>query len=117
MKRPHIVPLSKQALAILADIKQLTGKYEFIFYSARSRSRHLSNGAILMALDRMGYRNKHCGHGYRTLASTISNENGHMPDVIERQLAHEDADKIRAAYNRAEYMPQRVLMMQNYADL
>ena len=69
-----------------------------------------------MGLRRMGYKNKMTGHGFRTLASTLLNEQGYAPDVIERQLAHEDADKIRAAYNRAEYLPERTKMMQDYAD-
>ena len=56
------------------------------------------------------------GHGFRSLASTILNEQGYSPDVIERQLAHEDSDKIRSAYNRAEYLPERKKMMQDYAD-
>ena len=70
-----------------------------------------------MALRRMGYQGRMTGHGFRTLASTILNEKGYAPDVIERQLAHEDADKIRSAYNRAEYMLERTKMMQDYADI
>ena len=69
-----------------------------------------------MALRRMGYQGKMTGHGYRALASTILNEKGYPPDVIERQLAHEDEDKIRSAYNRAEYLLERKKMMQDYAD-
>lgn len=69
-----------------------------------------------MGLRRMGYKNIMTGHGFRTLASTILNEKGYSPDVIERQLAHEDDDKIRAAYNRAEYLLERKKMMQEYAD-
>jgi len=65
----------------------------------------------------MGYQNKMTGHGFRTLASTILNEKNYPPDVIERQLAHADNDKIRAAYNRAEYMLERKKMMQDYADI
>jgi integrase len=117
MKRPHVVPLSKQALAVLTDIQRITGKKEHIFHSGASKSKHISNGAILMALRRMGYQNKMTGHGFRSLASTILNEKGYQPDVIERQLAHEDNDKVRSAYNRAEYLPERKKMMQNYADL
>lgn len=117
MKRPHVVPLSKQATAILKALQKLTGHREHIFHSGASKSKHISNGAVLMALRRMGYYRKMTGHGFRSLASTILNEKGYAPDVIERQLAHEDSDKIRSAYNRAEYLPERKKMMQDYADL
>lgn len=117
MKRPHVVPLSRQALAILRKLHPNTGHHEFIFYSAASACKHMSNGTVLMALKRMGYHGRMTGHGFRTLASTILNEKGYAPDVIERQLAHEDQDKIRAAYNRAEYLLERKKMMQDYADL
>lgn len=116
MRRAHTVPLSKQAIALLNDLKTSTGTKEFILFNAASQSKHLSNGAILMALRRMGYSGKMTGHGFRSLASTILNERGYAPDVIERQLAHEDSDKIRSAYNRAEYMLERKKMMQEYAN-
>jgi integrase len=116
MKRPHVVPLSQQALSILKELQEQTGDKTFIFFSAASKSKHISNGTVLMGLRRMGYKNKMTGHGFRTLASTILNEKGYVPDVIERQLAHEDEDKIRSAYNRAEYLLERKKMMQEYAD-
>lgn len=117
MKRPHVVPLSRQALAILKELHPLTGDKPQIFYSSVSKSKHISNGAILRALMLMGYKNRMTGHGFRSLASTILNEKGYQPDVIERQLAHEDGDKIRSAYNRAEYLLERKKMMQDYADI
>lgn len=117
MKRPHMVPLSRQALSVLKELHEITGDREYIFYSRRSKSRHISNGAILMALRRMGYEKKMTGHGFRTLASTILNERRYAADVIERQLAHGDKDKIRSAYNRAEYVLERRKMMQDYADI
>jgi integrase len=117
MKRPHVVPLSRQALAVLRLLHERTGHKAFIFFSAASASWHMSNGTMLMALKRMGYHGRMTGHGFRTLASTILNEKGYAPDVIERQLAHEEQDKIRAAYNRAEYIMERKKMMQDYADL
>lgn len=117
MKRPHVVPLSHQAIAILKDIHALTGTKTHVFHSTASKSKHISNGIILMALRRMGYQGRMTGHGFRTLASTLLNEKGYAPDVIERQLAHEDNDKIRSAYNRAEYLLERKKMMQDYADL
>lgn len=117
MKRPHLVPLSSQALVILKELKKITGDKPYIFFSGRSKSRHISNGVILMAMRRMGYQGRMTGHGFRSLASTILNEKDYSPDVIERQLAHADDDKIRSAYNRAEYLLERKKMMQEYADL
>lgn len=117
MKRPHVVPLSKQALAVLRILQERTGHKEFIFYSAASKSLHISNGVVLVALARMGYHGRMTGHGFRTLASTLLNERNYSADVIERQLAHEEQDKIRGAYNRAEYLIERKKMMQEYADL
>lgn len=117
MRRPHIVPLSKQALALLREQQAVSGEKPFVFYNQASKSKHISNGAFLMALRRMGYQGRMTGHGFRALASTILNERGYQPDVIERQLAHEDADKIRSAYNRAEYLLERKKLMQDYADL
>lgn len=116
MRRPHIVPLSRQSLAILKTLHEKTGGKEHIFHSQRGSLKHISNGAVLMALRRMGYQGRMTGHGFRALASTILNEKGYPPDVIERQLAHEDEDKIRSAYNRAEYLLERKKMMQDYAD-
>jgi len=115
-RRPHIVPLSQQAITILKELEAITGSKIHVFHSTSSKSLHISNGTILMGLRRMGYKNIMTGHGFRTLASTILNEKGYSPDVIERQLAHEDDDKIRAAYNRAEYLLERKKMMQEYAD-
>ena len=117
MKRPHVVPLPREAIAILKEIKEITEGKPFIFYSSRSKSRHISNGAILMALRRMGYKGRMTGHGWRSIASTILNEKGYNPDWIERQLAHEDDDKVRSAYNRAEYLLERKKMMQDYAGI
>jgi len=117
MKRPHIVPLSRQALEILRKLQFITGEHDFVFYSASSKHKHLSNGTVLMGLRRMGYKNRMTGHGFRTLASTILNEKNYSADWIERQLAHEDEDKIRGAYNRAEYLLERKKMMQDYADI
>lgn len=116
MKRPHVVPLSRQALAILKELQERTGDKVHIFHSPASKSKHISNGTVLMGLRRMGYQNTMTGHGFRTLASTILNEKGYASDWIERQLAHEDDDKIRSAYNRAEHLLERKKMMQDYAD-
>lgn len=117
MKRPHVVPLSRQALAVLKKQHGLTGNRRFIFYSPASESKHISNGTILMALRRMGYAGRMTGHGFRTLASTILNEKRYDEDVIERQLAHAEEDEVRDAYNRAEYLEERTKMMQDYSDI
>lgn len=116
MRRPHVVPLSRQALEILWELKKKTGERTHIFFSAAAKDKHISNGAVLMALRRMGYRGRMTGHGFRTMASTILNEKNYPSDWIERQLAHEDDDKIRGAYNRAEHLLERKKMMQEYAD-
>ena len=115
MKRPHVVPLSRQSLVILKEIQEITGNKEHIFHSQRSKSKHISNGAVLMALRRMGYQGRMTGHGFRSLASTLLNERRYSSDVIERQLAHEENNRIRAAYNHAEYLLERKKMMQDYA--
>lgn len=116
MRRPHMVPLSRQVLELLRELHEKTGNKPFLFYSAASKSLHISNGTVLMGLRRMGYQGRMTGHGFRTIASTALNEKGYPPDVIERQLAHAEQDRIRDAYNRAEYRLERKKMMQDYAD-
>lgn len=117
MREPHIVPLSKQALAVLKQLKELTGDGDLVFPQARKPEQPMSENTILYALYRMGYRSRATGHGFRSTASTILNELGFPPDVIERQLAHMERNKVRAAYNRAQYLPERRRMMQAWADL
>ncbi|AOY93787.1 integrase [Cupriavidus sp. USMAA2-4] len=116
MRDPHVVPLSTQALRVLGELRELTGRREFVFFSARGRGGHISNNTILYALYRMGYHSRMTGHGFRGLASTALNELGFRPDVIERQLAHVERNKVRAAYNHAQYLPERRQMMQAWAD-
>ncbi|MGB9154540.1 MAG: integrase arm-type DNA-binding domain-containing protein [Alphaproteobacteria bacterium] len=117
MKRDHIVPLARQTIALLESLKTITGNREFIFHAPANKDKHLSNGAILGALRRMGYAGRMTGHGFRALASTILNEQRkYHPDVIERQLAHAERNEVRAAYNRAEYLLERKVMMQEWAD-
>jgi integrase len=119
MKMPvkHIVPLSRQALAILREIQPLTGAGRYVFPSIRTRTRPMSNVALLAALRRMGYEpGMATVHGFRASACTMLNEMGKHPDWIERQLAHGERDGIRAAYNYAQYLPQRKVMMQEWAD-
>ena len=117
MRVPHIVPLSTQSIALLRDIQPATGDGKYVFPSPRSRTRPLSNVALLAALRRMGYEQGTLTvHGFRTTASTLLNEQGWRPDAIERQLAHGERDHVRAVYNHAEYLRERKLMMQDWAD-
>ncbi|MEQ1838004.1 MAG: integrase arm-type DNA-binding domain-containing protein [Candidatus Nitrotoga sp.] len=115
MKAEHVVPLARQALAILAELKEISGGSRFVF-PGRNRDKPISNNTMLFALYRMGYKGKMTGHGFRAVASTILNETGFKPDVIERQLAHCERNEVRGAYNRAEYLPERKRMMQHWAD-
>nr|SPS06675.1 putative cp4-like integrase protein [Candidatus Nitrotoga fabula] len=115
MKTEHIVPLARQALAILAELKEASGGSRFVL-PGRNRDKPISNNTMLFALYRMGYKGKMTGHGFRAVASTILNETGFRPDVIERQLAHCERNEVRSAYNRAEYLLERKRMMQHWAD-
>lgn len=117
MRRPHLVPLSRQAIAILKELEELNGKREFVFPSIPRPRQHMSNGTILMALDRMGYRGKMTGHGFRALAmGTIKEKLRYRHEVIDRQLAHVPANKVDKAYDRAEFLQERKKMMQRWAD-
>jgi integrase len=116
-RAPHIVPLSKQAAAILTELKPLTGEGRRVFPGERSIERPMSENTINAALRRMGYTSKQMtGHGFRSMASTLLNEHGWHRDAIERQLAHGERDEVRAAYNYAEHLPDRRKMMQWWAD-
>jgi integrase len=112
----HKVPLSKQAIKVLEDLRCISGNREYVFPNANSPLRAMSNNTILFALYRMGYHSRATGHGFRATASTILNEHDFPRDHIERQLAHGEEDKIRAAYNHAEHLKERTHMMQWYAD-
>jgi len=116
MKENHIVPLSKQALTILKELKILNGKWRYVFPNERRPIQFISENTLLYALYRMGYHSRATGHGFRATASTILNEHGFPPDHIERQLAHAERNKIRASYNHAQYLPERRKMMQWWAD-
>jgi integrase len=117
MREAHLVALSVQAVAILRELHPLTGSGRYVFPGYRSRQRPMSDAAINAALRRMGYdSDTMTGHGFRAMASTRLNEMGFPPDVIERQLAHAERNKVRAAYNRAQYLTDRTRMMQAWAD-
>lgn len=117
MKALHIVPLSRQAIAILGELHALTGRGNYVFPSIRTDERPMSENTVNAALRRLGYtKDEMTGHGFRSMASTILNEQGYSRDAIERQLAHAERDGVRAAYNYAEYLPERRKMMQDWAD-
>jgi integrase len=117
MRVQHVVPLSTQAVAVLRDLQPLTGRFAFAFPGVRSRFRPMSENTITAALRRMGYSGQDMtGHGFRSMASTLLNEQGWNRDAIERQLAHGERDAVRAAYNYAEHLPERRRMMQAWAD-
>lgn len=116
-RAPHIVPLSRQAVAILREISPLTGRGRYVFPGLRSHERPMSENTVNAALRRLGYgREEMTGHGFRSMASTLLNEHGWHRDAIERQLAHGERDAVRAAYNYAEHLPERRKMMQAWAD-
>ncbi len=117
MGSPHIVPLSTQAVAVLRDLAPLTGTGRYLFPGLRTRSRPMSENTVNAALRRLGFdRDTMTGHGFRSMASTLLNEQGWHRDAIERQLAHAERDAVRAAYNYAEHLPERRKMMQAWAD-
>ncbi|CAH1655071.1 MULTISPECIES: integrase arm-type DNA-binding domain-containing protein [unclassified Chelatococcus] len=118
MRRPHRVPLSKQAVAILKDVQQLTGHGTFVFPSIRSVLRPMSENTLNAALRRLGFtKEEMTSHGFRASASSMLNESGYWhPDAIERQLAHVEENSVRRAYARGEHWDERVRMMAWWAD-
>jgi integrase len=113
----HIVPLSRQSLSVLQEIQPLTGCGKYVFPGVRSLKRPMSENTVNAALRRLGYtKEEMTGHGFRSMASTILNEQGWHRDAIERQLAHAERNSVRAAYNYAEHLPERQRMMQCWAD-
>ena len=115
-KPPHAVPLADWTLELLAELKEITGNTPFLFPSRTKTDGFISDATISRIIERMGYKGRVTPHGFRALASSILNEQGYNPDAIERQLAHVEEDRIRAAYNRADYMDERREMMQWYSD-
>jgi integrase len=118
MRRPDRVPLAPQSLAILRTRKDITGAGRFLFPSARSAERPMSENTINAALRRLGFKqDEMTAHGFRSAASSVLNESGLWnPDAIERQLAHVEPDAVRRAYARADYWDERVRMMAWWAD-
>jgi len=116
MTEMHIVPLSKQAIAVLRELEKDSSKWPYVFPNRNNPAKFMSENTLLYALYRMGYHSRTTAHGFRSTASTILNENGFRADVIERQLAHSERNTVRAAYNHAQYLPERRKMMQWWAD-
>ena len=117
MREAHIVPLSTQAVAILRELHALTGRGRYVFPSPRTAQRPMSENAVTAALRSLGYDgDTMTAHGFRTTASTLLHEQGYPSDVIERQLAHKEANAVKDAYNRAQHLPERRTMMQAWAD-
>ncbi|MCZ2405751.1 MAG: tyrosine-type recombinase/integrase [Burkholderiales bacterium] len=116
MKTPHIVPLAPQAVEVLRVLQTLSGGRELLFPGERDHAKPMSNNTILKALERMGYKGRMTGHGFRGVASTILHEQGFAHHVIELQLAHQERNSVSAAYNHATYLKERRAMMCAWAD-
>jgi integrase len=117
MRDAHIVPLAPQAVALLSELKLLTGRGKYVFPSALSATRSMSENTVNAALRRMDYSNEvMTGHGFRSMASTALNEQGYHPDLIELQLAHQERNTVRAAYNKAQRLTERRAMMISWAN-
>lgn len=116
MRRPHIAPLSSQALALLEELKQLTGRGRFVFPGRNDAGKTMSEASINQVIKRIGYDGKATGHGFRHTMSTILHEQGYNTAWIETQLAHADKNTIRGIYNHAQYLERRREMLQWYAD-
>lgn len=116
MRAPHIVPLAKKTLETLEMLRPLSGGSEWLFPGDRDPSKPMSNNTILKGLERMGYKGKMTGHGFRGLASTILHEQGYSHDHIELQLAHAPRNAVSAAHNHALYLEPRAKMMSDWAN-
>jgi integrase len=115
-RREHLVPLSTQALELLATLKARSRGGVYVFPADHRIDRPMSENAILYLIHRIGYKGKMTGHGWRRVASTWANEGGYSKDAIEAQLAHSDDDEVRAIYNMAKYLPERRKILQDWAN-
>ena len=115
-KKPHVVPLSDQAMSILESMKAISGDKKFVFPSAIYPSKSIDRQTANAVLKRIGYSGKLVAHGFRSIASTYLNESGFNPDIIEAALAHVDANEVRAAYNRTDYLEQRRDLMNSWSN-
>ncbi|MFC1659708.1 tyrosine-type recombinase/integrase [Pseudomonadota bacterium] len=116
MRQKHIVPLSKQVLEIIKEIREIHDNQIFLFPNKNNPNKTISENTVLYAIYRLGYHSRTTAHGFRGTASTILNEKGFNRDHIERQLAHSEGNSVRASYNHADYLPERHKMMQWWAD-
>lgn len=116
MKRGHAVPLADWTLALLQELHAQTGHTPYLFPSRTKAQGFISDATLTRIIERIGYKGIATPHGFRSLASSILNEQGYNRDAIERQLAHIEENRIRAAYNRADYMAERIEFMQWYSD-
>ena len=117
MRREHLVPLSSQSIQLLRQVSEISEGERLVFPSQNNPNRPMSENTLLYALYRMGYHSRATTHGFRSVASTILNESEKWhPDAVERQLAHVESNKVRAAYDRAEHLPERRRMMQWWAE-
>ena len=117
MRRIHHVPLSRQAVNILKEMQQFSGPEGYVFPQFYNRKKAMSENTLLYFSNRLGYAGRNTVHGFRTVASTVLNESMKWnPDVIERQLAHQESNKVRSAYNRAEHLEERRKMMEWWSD-
>ncbi|PSR56643.1 integrase [Adhaeribacter arboris] len=117
MRLPHLVPLSRQSLAILEELKEMNGKRDHVFPSIPRPRKPMSKGTILVALKRMGYSKRMTGHGFRSLALGVLKEKlGYSHEIADRQLAHSPKSSTDRAYDRAKFLTQRIAMMQQYSD-
>lgn len=117
MREGHLIPLPRQAIELLRELEPLTGRFRYVFPSLRTSGRPMSDNTLNAALRRLGFdKETMTAHGFRAMASTLLNELGWPPDVIERALAHVERNKVRAAYNRASFMEERRRMVQSWAD-
>jgi integrase len=121
MREVHIIPLSRQALAILKALYTINGHREYLFPNKRDPQRYITATTLNRALERMGFLGEgsigFSAHGFRSTACTMLNEAGFRSDVIERQLAHQERNSVRASYNHAQYLDERRIMMQVWADM
>jgi len=116
LENTHIIPLSNQAIELLIQLQRVTGHGKHIFPSVRGDSRSMSEATLNKRIAWLGFKGEMVAHSWRTVYSTYMNETNHNPDAIERHLAHEDKNKVRMAYNRADYMEQRTIMIQTFGD-
>ena len=116
MSQEHIVPLSHQTIELLSQIKTLSPHSSYLFPSRSNLAKPMSSNTMIKVVERIGYKGRATMHGFRATASTILNEKGFNADIIERQLAHGERNKVRAAYNHAQYLDERANMMQWWAD-